>query len=426
LVLKHVIMTYSTTAHVSDSAIDMNASCIQSHLYIILLLASVKFNFDICRLKNDLIDSVNSFEIDDKLGLLIYGYFGAAIFEGGLDVVNEIKTFLQGHAKDEANRIKTEIADQISAISCNRRLTEIEIDEDGTQRLLLQDTSFNDLVDQVRTIFGVQHATAGLDLERMEVGLDVIIHVEKVFDGSLFQSALDSVFGRVANITEVFGTVLKPAALSSLIDEFNVRAIFQVSFSAGVKVDVPFVDFFQGLSSNAAPSVTGFMRINEFNISALAQVDNLSLELFDGINVNAASMTLSLGVGLLERFEFNGNYSDMEVGLNVGQLRFEPHGGLAALFPFSTTISGTTQSLQLIFNDDFFDDKDFSVKMNFNACPFLDVFEQLLGKLGAFDLSPQHILGPDYSLITSIGLDSLDSLFPSVGGFLIGVLEGES
>jgi len=388
------------------------------------MLASVKFNFDICRLKNDLIDSVNSFEIDDKLGLLIYGYFGAAIFEGSLDVVvNEIKTFLQGHAKEEANRIKTKIADQISAISCNRRLTEIEIDEDGTQRLLA--TLSNDLADQVRTIFGVQHATAGLDLEQMEVGLDVIIHVEKVFDISLFQSALDSVFGRVANITEVFGTVLKPAAVSSLIDEFNVRAIFQVSFSAGVKVDVPFVDFFQGLSSNAAPSVTGFMRINEFNISALAQVDNLSLELFDGLNVSAASMTLSLGVGLLERFEFNSNYSEMGVGLNVGQLRFEPHGGLAALFPFSTTISGTTQSLQLIFNDDFFDDKDVAVTMDFNACPFLDVFDQLLGKLGAFDLSPQHILGPDYSLITSIGLDSLDSLFPSVGGFLIGVLEGE-
>lgn len=345
-------MTYLTTAHVSDSDIDMNASCF--HLHLIIFLASVKFNFDICRLKNYLIDSVNSFEIDDKLGLLIHDYFGATIFEGSLDVVNEIKMFLQGHAKIEANRIKTTIVDQISALSCNRRLEEIEIDEDGTQRLLLQDTSsFNDLVDQVRTIFGVQHVTAGLDLEQMEVGLDVIIHVDKVFDRSLFQSALDSVFGRVANITEVFGTVLKPVAVSNLINEFNVRAIFQVSFSAGVKVDVPFDDFFQGLSSNAAPNVTGFMRIKEFNISALAQVDNLSLELFDGLNVSAASIALSLGVGLLERFEFNSNNSDMGVGLNVGQLRFEPLGGLAALFPFSTTISGTTESLQLIFNDDF-------------------------------------------------------------------------
>ena len=282
-----------------------------------------------------------------------------------MDVVNEIKTFLQGHAKEEANRIKTNIANQISAISCSRRLEEIEINEDGTQRLLLQDTSFNDLVDQVGTIFGVQHVTAGLDLERMEVGLDVIIHVEKVFDRSLFQSALDSVFGRVANITEVFGTVLKPAAVSSLINELNVRAIFQVSFSAGVKVDVPFVDFFQGLSSIAAPSVTGFMRINEFNISALAQVGNLSLELFDGLNVSAASMTLSLGVVLLEHFELNGNYSNMGVGLNVGQLCFEPLGGLAALFPFHTTINGFTEELQIIFNDDFFDDKDVAGKKCF-------------------------------------------------------------
>jgi hypothetical protein len=331
----------------------------------ILLLASVKFNFDICKLKNDLIDSVNSFKIDDKLGLLIYDYFGATIFEGSLDVVNEIKTFLQGHAKEEANRIKTNIANQISAISCSRRLEEIEINEDGTQRLLLQDTSFNDLVDQVGTIFGVQHVTAGLDLERMEVGLDVIIHVEKVFDRSLFQSALDSVFGRVANITEVFGTVLKPAAVSSLINELNVRAIFQVSFSSGVKVDVPFVDFFQGLSSNAAPSVTGFMRINEFNISALAQVDNLNLELFDGLNVSAASMTLSLGVVLLEHFELNDNYSNMGVGLNVGQLRFKPLGSLAALFPFSTTINGSREMLQIIFNDNFFDDKDVAGKKCF-------------------------------------------------------------
>ena len=202
----------------------------------------------------------------------------------------------------------------------------------------------------------------------MEVGLDVAIRVEEVFDESFFQSVLDNVFDRLSPIPAVFGSALKPAAMNNLLSELNVSAVFQVSFSAGVKLDVSFVDFFQDFASNAAPRVTGFMRINEFNISTLAQVDHLSLELFDGLNITEASMALNIGVGLLEPFELIavGNYSNAGVGLNIGQLRFEPHGSLAALFPISATISGTTQSLQIIFDDNFFDDKEVAVTINFS------------------------------------------------------------
>ena len=77
----------------------------------------------------------------------------------------------------------------------------------------------------------------------MEVGLDVAIRVEEVFDESFFQSVLDNVFDRLSPIPAVFGSALKPAAMNNLLSELNVSAVFQVLFSAGVKLDVSFVDF---------------------------------------------------------------------------------------------------------------------------------------------------------------------------------------
>ena len=154
----HMMMTYSTATHVSNSAIEMHIELqsIQSYLRVIYS-ASVKFNFDICSLKNDLINSVKAFEIGDKLGFIVDHYVAPridrAIFEGNLYVVDKIKTYLQGHAKTEANKIKSDIAEQISAISCNSRLEEVEVDGDGSQRLLFQDSSFDYLVDQIHKIF---------------------------------------------------------------------------------------------------------------------------------------------------------------------------------------------------------------------------------------------------------------------------------
>lgn len=47
----------------------------------------------------------------------------------------------------------------------------------------------------------------------------------------------------------------------------------------GAKVDMVVTEFFELLSLNAAPNVTGYLRIDKLASSAVADVDDLGLEL---------------------------------------------------------------------------------------------------------------------------------------------------
>ena len=98
------------------------------------------------------------------------------------------------------------------------------------------------------------------------------------------------------------------------------------------------------------------------------------------------------------------------------------YGTLAASLPFTATIGDYTQNLEIIFEDDFFDDTKLLVKVNYDACQVIDVIQSLLGKLGSLSVSPQSILGP--SALSGIDFfdsenetvtSTLDSLFPDVG-----------
>jgi hypothetical protein len=404
--------------------------------------ASVKFDFDICSLKTDLINSVETFEIGDELSSIVDRYItsrvGGTIFEGNSSIVDEIKTFVSGQAQTVAHDIREHITDLINRVDCNRRMDTMEIGQDGSQRLLQSKRSFGHLVDQLvnfgcDNIYCVVSANAGFDLTRMEVGFDVAVHVEKLVDGSIFQSALDNVFEGLGPFKAVFGVAENIVAdVSDLINALEVKALFQISFSVGAKVDVIVTEFFNDLFSNAAPNVTGFLRINTLAASMVAEVDDLSLELFPGlINTSEALIRLKLGVELLEPVEFmlDSSYIDQNgTSFNEavrGRFNFETYGTLAASLPFSTTLNNITQRFQVLFEDDnLFDSAEVLVSLDYDACRFLDVFQQLLGKLGAVTVSPQYIVGPAL-LSASDLLDSLDTLFPNVGRFLTGVLEGE-
>ena len=402
-------------------------------MLICMLSASVKFDFDICSIKQDLIRSVETFEIDNELGSIVDRYIapkiGGTILDGNSLVVDEIKTFISGQSHTVANAIKRNVTSLIKGISCvHRRMDTMEIGQDGSQRLLQSGNTFASLVEDILLLDGVESATAGLDLARMEVGLDVAIHVENPFNGSYFQSALDKVFGKLDPIQTVFGAEGKVAEVVNLLNELNVNAIFQLSFSAGAKVDMNVTDFFKdfvSVLSNNATTLTGYLRIEKLAALAVAKANDVSLDLFQNISISKASMALKLGVELLEPFEIMLDSSDTNQ-IGIGQLRFEPYGTLAASFPFSATFGSITQHFEVSFTDnDLFDKEEVTVTVDYDACQFRDVFEQLLGKLGAMALSPQNVLGP--TSFSSINLDSLDldNLFPAVGGFLVGVLEGE-
>ncbi|KAL3759073.1 hypothetical protein ACHAWU_008682 [Discostella pseudostelligera] len=417
-------------AKVSDTSVGIRA---QDDDIFDSIPPSVKFDFDVCSFKADLLKSLESFDVGDELGHILDQHVAPIIdgtmFAGDKGLIDEIKSFVVGDAKMKANQIKARIADLIGGYPCSRRLDAIDIGYDGSQRLLQLDQSFGSLLDQILKFDGVQNATAGFDLARMEVGLDVSIRIQQVFEASYFQSALNRLFDKLAPVQAVLGAKGKVAAVDNLLEELEVTAAFWLSISAGVKVNASVTDVFNTIYTGIAPPVTGFLRINELGASVYAHVSDLNLELFPGIiNVTDASMELSLGVRLYDQYEFIMDSANSQIGIGfeeivTGGLRFDPYGGLAASFPFSFSIGNSNQDLQVLFNDDdLFDEKEVSVTINYNACRFLNVFQQILGKLGSISLSPDSILGPT-SLIVS---ESLDGLLPDVGGFLTGVLEANN
>ena len=113
------------------------------------------------------------------------------------------------------------------------------------------------------------------------------------------------------------------------------------------------------------------------------------------------------------------------------RLAFQPHGQVVATLPFSVTINSFTQDLVILLHDDnIFDSQDILVKVDFDACAVSDLLQQLLGKLGSFELSPENIFGASelanlpLNLPNVIG-DAIDDYFPNVGQFIDGVLEGK-
>ena len=396
-----------------------------------MLPASVKFDFDLCRFKADLIGSIESFEVGDELGNVVDRYIAprinGTILGDNLALVDKFNSFILGAARTRTNQIKTSIRDMIvlsSPCSSSRRLDVMDIDPEGSQRLLKLDQTFDSLVDQILDVEGVQSATAGFDLSRMEIGIDVAIRVEDLFDRSSFQSLLNTVFDKLSPIQTVFGAD-ENAAVDNLLKELEVKAAFWLSMSVGAKVSGSVTDFFENPSSDFTS--TGYLRIDEFGASVYAQVDNLNLELFPEINISDGAMEVNIGVELKEPYEFIVD-STHAIGFNeivTGYLRFEPHGSLAASFPFSATVGNISQDINVLFDDnDLFDEEEVLVTVNYNACKFRDAFQQILGKLGAINLSPEDVLGP--TAFSGIAIESLDSIFPDVGGFMAGVLEGES
>ena len=389
----------------------------------------MKFDFDMCNFKADLINSVESFDIGDELGHIVDRYItpkiNGTIFDDDSAFVDEIKSFVLNYARTQANVTKTSIADVIRGFSCSRRLDVMDIGYDGSQRLLLLDETFNSLVAQIVDFAGVESATAGFDLGRMEVGVDVALRLENIFNASFFQSALNKVFDRVAPIQAVFGAAGEVAAVENLFDELEVTAAFWLSFSAGVKVNGSVTYFFDSFDSDVTLDATGFLRIANLGTSVYAGANNFNFELFPDINITDASTDFMIGVELWEPYEFI--LGSTAIGFNEivrGRLRFDPRGSLKASFPFLITTGNVRQKLQFLFDDnDLFDEEDVSVTVNYDACRFLEVFKQILGKLGAFNLSPENIVGP--TSLSGIEVNSLDALFPDLGGFLTGVLEGE-
>jgi len=379
-------------------------------------------------------DSVQNFELSGVVDNVLDEYLDfsspSSIF--GSSVKAKIKDGIASVAESRVKAIKDSIITELSSLCPTRRLRAIEINEDGSQRLLAGAHSFQDLEDKILSLEHVESAHAGYFAARDEVAVDVAIHVDKSFDGTNFQDALETVFKDLGPAQAIFnvgtGTI---ADIASLLAQAQVSVDFSFHLSFGFKVG-SLVDFFDDTSS----SVGGlFLRVNDLVVSAQASASGLFWtafpSLFQPVSVVDGSFDLVVGLKLPRPFEISGTLaSPLEYSRTItGGNDFVAYGHLSADLPLSIEIGGVQQDLEVLVTDgNLFDEEQPLVKVDFDACQVGGALQALLGKLGSFDISAENILG-------SVGLSgidffsngtvaSLDAMFPDVGQFVAGILNG--
>jgi len=211
-----------------------------------------------------------------------------------------------------------------------------------------------------------------------------------------------------------------------MLNSFHCLPALQTS--SGFKVD-SIKDFFsrQGerLSSNL------FFRINKLDIVTKTEVAGLDIELFPSIALNDGDLQLSIGTKLANSFEFTlDSFGVFTNGISLSdtlksRLAFEAQGQVRATLPLNND-----DLVILIHDDDIFDDQGALVKVDFSACSVLDLLQEMLGKLGSFQLSPDSVLGGGIAKSLPFDfadeVDSFDEFFPDVGIFINGVLEAKN
>ena len=271
----------------------------------------------------------------------------------------------------------------------------------------------------------MQTVAAGLYPGRQEIAVDILVHVEQIFDKVYFMDAFSEIFQDLDPAKAIFGSASESPNISALLDIVSSIVAFDMAFSTGMKVENALSVLTDGVE--AAGSL--FIRLNNLGVFAEAAAPSVDLEVFPGVTVENGNFLLSAGVRLAVPFEGEVTASgDMASGIefsySLTTIAFKPYGQLAASLPFKTTINGSTQSLSIKFEDDnLFDEHQFLVKVDFPVCPVISIVDGLLGKLGSLELSAKNILGP----VETAGLDlanALDDYFPKLAPFVDGILEG--
>lgn len=373
-----------------------------------------------------------------------YLLFGQGSIFGQASLTDNLKSKLIPIARDKSGEVKDKFINEINAFPCSgRRLDFMEIEQDGSQRLLEEPSTFGALSTKILEIDGVQDAVGGFFPDRKELGMDFALHVEEVFGASDFEAALSSVFGELGDAQALFDLNNAPANVAGLLSSTDVIATFDLRLNIGMKISELKQFFSTGTSASSQGDL--FLRVDELSFSARAAASGLSIDLFPGSSTNVdildGSLSLSAGLRLPSPFELEiaaGGSLVNGIGLSdtfMGQISFVPVGKLSASLPFTATLYEVSQTLTVLFEDgDLFDNEPVLVTVDFNACQVKDLLQSLLGKLGSTQFSFESIvdskLGPQiedfFEKNKDKALSSLNKMFPNVGQFVEGALEGET
>ena len=369
---------------------------------------------------------------------------------------DNVKSAIVSAAEAKVNEAKTAVITRLDALfkGCERRrLGEVvEVKQDGSQRMLTGELAFSDLSQSIEVLVDgvvsylsssslfitrhvlilplvlpqMQTVTGGFYPGRQEIAVDLLIHLDEVFDKAYFTDAVNAIFSDFEPLQAMFGAASELPNVSALLNAMSSIVAFDMSFSTGVKVENALSVF----SSGSDASVKLFFRLNNLGVFAEATVTSATLDIFPGVSVEGGNFQLSAGVRVAAPFEGEVSIDgSMATGISFSHsltnLVFEPYGKLTSNLPFELSVNNFTQSLIIKFEDDnLFDNVLLLTKVDFPVCPIVSVVDGLLGKLGSLGLSPKHIIGQ----VETAGLDlgsTLNDYFPNLAQFMEGILEGK-
>lgn len=397
----------------------------------------VSFDFDFCDLRSNFINGIDQFTMEGVLNKVLdkLDFSDNELF-GAVDLVDPIKDAIVSIAEPKVTAIKAGIISDIGMIPCSsRRTMEVGVGEDG-RLLQSQPTNFASLIATVQNLDGVESVDAGYFAGRGEIAVDLAIKVEADFNKTDFKDALDSVFSKLDDAKGLFDAT-SDASVDTLLEEISASVSFQLKMSFGMKVG-DLGDMAGFLQGSGPPPLEGlFVRVETLSVQAQASASDLMVFLFPpDVSIDGGALSLSVGIDLAEPVETDLTIDGaLESGFTfdqaiTGQFQFEPVGHLFATLPLSATVGGENWHLGIIIEDEnLFEAPEVAVKVDFDACQVVDVFQLLLAKLGSLTVNADSILGPSApfsGIDLSTVIASIDDLLPDVGAYMEGVLEAKN
>jgi hypothetical protein len=407
----------------------------------------VAFDFDLCSLKANLLDAIDSLSLKGVLDTILTNYLDLSdneLFQS--DIVQRIKDVVVGEGEKQVDGLKNHIKTSIEGIDCSSRRhlsrllsgSRMEVTSDGDVQRDLQvaDDTFGFLTDLINDFEFIDSVSAGYIASRDEIAVDVGIIVDGSLTGDDFRSALQFAFDKLDGAKDLFGAT-SSAQIDDLLGTLFASANFKLDISFGLKAG-NLESFFAG--DVTKPPVDGmFLRVNQLTVEAAAGAEDVSVVLFStssaSVEIDSGALSLSVGVSLASPYEVG---LDIETGeilseldfetITTGRFEFEPSGHFFATLPLVATVSGEDWGIGFIFEDEnLFEPPGLSARLDFDACQVVEALQLLLARLGSLSVSPDSILGPNFPFSgIDFNLTSFDSIFPDLGPFVEGILSAKS
>lgn len=123
--------------------------------------ALVRFDFEVCDYTNLITTSIQALTFTDELNTIVDMTLNPVIERAPFlpsSFTDNVKSTIVSEAETKVNQVKSTIVAQLNSLLGNcarRRLGEMEVHQDGSQRMLVGGLNFGDLATSIEVIDGV-------------------------------------------------------------------------------------------------------------------------------------------------------------------------------------------------------------------------------------------------------------------------------